>query len=113
MPCLRAIQYVPPMVAYSIGKDNKVTKTTEITDEGIRETAGGEIGHIPSAPKGWKAGENSRFDMNSKPEGTSDGGEKKVKGTTPIPTTASTKPPGDNLKEETSKHYPCAQEAIF
>ncbi|KAJ9494604.1 hypothetical protein H2202_009856 [Exophiala xenobiotica] len=44
-------QYVPPMMMYSMGKDDKVTKSFAITDDGVEETAGGEIGQVPGAPK--------------------------------------------------------------
>ncbi len=46
-------QYVPPMMAYTMGADNKVTKSFEITDDGMKETAGGEVGQVPGAPKGF------------------------------------------------------------
>ncbi len=103
------------MVAYSIGKDNEVTKTTEITNDGIRETAGGEVGHIPSAPKGWKAGETFGVYAGgkrgqTKPGKTGEANEKAAKGKTPTPAMASTKAAGKDLKEEPGKRCSCIQE---
>ncbi len=98
------------MVAYSIGKDNEVTKTTEITNDGIRETSGGEVGHIPSAPKGWKAGNAGGKRGQTKPEKTGEANEKAAKGKTPTPAMASTKAAGKFLKEDPGKRCSCIQE---
>ncbi|KAJ9613300.1 hypothetical protein H2200_003242 [Cladophialophora chaetospira] len=46
-------QYVPPMLTHTLGAGNEVTRTIEVTDDGVKETAGGKIGHVPSAPPGW------------------------------------------------------------
>jgi hypothetical protein len=43
-------QYIPPMMIQSFGKDGKLEKTFEITDEGTKTTKGGEFGVVPSAP---------------------------------------------------------------
>lgn len=42
---------VPPWLAQSIGKDDKVEETFEITNEGTKITKGGEYGVAPSAPQ--------------------------------------------------------------
>lgn len=48
-------QYVPPMMAQSIGGDGKVKKTFEIGDDGnIKTKKGGEFGVVPSATEDEK-----------------------------------------------------------
>lgn len=53
------------MMAYTMGKDNKVTKSFEITDDGMKETAGGEVGQVPGAPKEFNRRQKEKWDALS------------------------------------------------
>lgn len=44
-------QYVPPMMMYAMGKDNKVKESFALSDDGTKTFEGGEVGVVPGAPE--------------------------------------------------------------